>query len=117
MAVAIAEDIRRAGSIVVPAHFEADAYAGLRRMVNRGTVKREDLPVAIRLLTHMTGERVPLAALLGQAYELFDRVGAHDVFYVVAAREWDCALLTVDGPLARAADSLGVRVLYHDAQK
>lgn len=86
-------------------------------MVNRGAVQRQDLPAAIGLLADMAGDRVPLAALLAPAYELFDRVGAHAVFYVVVAREWGCPLVTVDGSLARAADGLGVEVLYHDAER
>lgn len=100
----------------MPAHFEADAYAGLRRMVSIGEIDRGRLSAAIDLLAKMTAERVPLAPLLPAAYELYDRVGAHDVFYVVIARLRGLPLLTSDGPLARAASDLGVEVRYHDAR-
>lgn len=83
-------------------------------MVNRGTVSRDDLPRALALLASMAGERVPVGPLLRAAYELFDRVGAHDVFYVVIAQLRGIPLLTTDGPLARAARSLSVDVLYHE---
>jgi len=63
----------------------------------------------------MTAERVALAPLLASAYELFDRIGAHDAFYVVIARASSCLLLTSDRAQARAAESLGVGVLYHEA--
>lgn len=99
---------------MVPAHFEADAYAGLRRMIHVGAIARDRLPAALDLLARMAGERVPLGPLLRRGYELFDRIGAHDVFYVVIAELRGARLLTTDLPLARAAQALGVDVLYHD---
>lgn len=97
--------------MVMPAHFEADTYSGLRRMAFQGLVERSRLPAAITRVARMPGERVPLAPLLPYAYELFDRVGAHDAFYVVLARLHGAPLLTADGPLATAAEALGVTVL------
>jgi predicted nucleic acid-binding protein len=83
-------------------------------MVNHGEIERERVPSALVLLANMAGDRVPLGPLLLGAYELYDRVGAHDVFYVVIARERGCPLLTVDGALARAAEDIGVDVRYHE---
>ncbi len=111
----IARYLRGADPIIVPAHFEADAYAGLRRMANSHEIDKGVIPYALELLGRMTGERVPLAPLLPAAYELYDQVGAHDVFYVVIARARNCPLLTVDRPLARAAQLLGVEVVYRGA--
>lgn len=107
----IRDDVSRAGPVLVPAHFEADAYAGLRRMVNTGTIPRDALPAAIQHVADMPGDRVPLAPLLPAAYQLFDRVGAHDSFYVALALSRGATLLTSDAPLARAAEQIGVTVL------
>lgn len=109
---AIDQDIRRAGSVLVPGHFEADAYAGLRRMVTTGVIQRERLSTALGLLAKMTGDRVSLAPLLPAAYRLYDRVGAHDSFYVALALERGATLLTSDAPLARAAEQVGANVIF-----
>ncbi len=83
-------------------------------MVNAGRIERRELAHALIDLADLVRERVPLAPLLNGAFGLFDRVGAHDAFYVVLARDHEAALLTTDGGLARAARALGVDVLYHD---
>lgn len=100
----------------MPAHFEADTYSGLRRMAFQGLLERSRIPAAITRVAKMPGERIPLAALLPYAYDLFDRVGAHDAFYVVLARLQGAPLLTADRPLARAAEALGVTVLLRQSR-
>lgn len=115
-ATMIRQDVSRAGPVLVPAHFEADAYAGLRRMVNTGTIRRDALPTAIQHVADMPGDRVSLAPLLPAAYQLFDRVGAHDSFYVALALARGATLLTSDAPLARAAEQIGVSVLLRPAE-
>lgn len=114
LADTIERDVREGGSIIVPAHFEADAYAGLRRMANTGKIARTAVPVALDRVGRMTAEHIPLAPLLGAAYGLYDRVGAHDVFYVVIARARGCPLVTTDRPLATTARAVGVEVIYHE---
>lgn len=115
-ATVIREDVAATGPVLVPAHFEADAYSGLRRMVNTGVIGRGELPAAIQHVADMPGERVPLAPLLRAAYQLFDQVGAHDSFYVALALALRATLLTSDAPLARAAEQLGVSVLLRRAE-
>lgn len=110
-ALTIAEDLVRDGPTVVPAHFEADSYAGLSHMVNAGRLRRDALPVALTRIAGIMGERIPLAPLLRGANRLYDNVGAHDVFYVVLAATRGAILLTSDAPLARAAEQLGVNVI------
>lgn len=111
-AVKIAEDLAREGPTLMPGHFEADSYAGLRHMFNRGDVGRATVASAVARLAELPGERVPLAPLLPAAFQLLDRIGAHDSFYVVLALVRGASLLTSDGPLARAAEQLGARVLF-----
>ncbi len=98
--------------MIVPAHFEADAYAGIRRMVLQRMMTRDEATDALARLAGLTADRIALASLLAQAYELFDRVGAHDAFYVVLARGRGAFLLTSDGPLARVGEQLGIAVRY-----
>lgn len=86
----------------MPAHFDADAYAGLRHMVLRGQILRDTGLIAAPFIVGFAAERVMLAPLLASAIELFDRVGAHDAFYVVLADVLRCPLLTTDGSLVRA---------------
>lgn len=96
----------------MPAHFEADVYAGLRRMVTTRILGREALPLALSRVAQLSGDRVPLAPLLPAASQMFDQVGAHDSFYVALALGRGATLLTSDRPLARAAEQLGVTVLF-----
>ena len=112
----IAHDLAREAPVLVPAHFEADAYAGLRRMVNARALGRESVATALDTIAALPSDRVPLAPLLSAAYALFDRVGAHDSFYVALALGRDAALLTSDGPLARAAEQCGVKVLLRPSE-
>lgn len=83
-------------------------------MVNVGEIDRAKVPDALTDLADLVEENAPLGSMLMAAYSLFDRVGAHDAFYVVLARAQDAPLLTTDAALARAARSLGVGVLDHD---
>lgn len=115
-AEAIAADLQLHGPVTMPAHFEAESYAGLRRMALHGDIDRDELTRAIHLLADIPGERVPLSPLLPAAYDLFDRVGAHDSFYVALARLRGAPLLTSDAPLAAAAEALGVTVVLRRRQ-
>jgi predicted nucleic acid-binding protein len=96
----------------MPAHFEADGYSGLRRLATTRKIPREKLPTAIERLARIGGERIALAPLLPAAYQLFDRVGAHDSFYLALALTRGAKLLTADAPLARVAVQLGANVIF-----
>lgn len=112
----ISADLIREGPTLLPAHFEADAYSGLRRMATTQKVPRERLPAALERISHLVGERVELAPLLPAAYRLYDRVGAHDSFYLALALTRGAKLLTADAPLARAAVQLGAGVILRRAE-
>jgi len=99
----------------VPAHFEADAYAGLRRMVATQKLARERLLDALMRLAGIEGDRVALGALVPAVYRLYDNVAAHDAFYVALAASRGAILLTADAPLARAAAQLGVSVILRSS--
>lgn len=111
--MAIDEDLRKGEPVLVPSHFEADAYAGLRRMFFRRQITRENVDEATARLGRMDAERVALAPLLPAALALFDRASAHDVFYMVLARSRGVTLVTSDRPMAEAAQMIGVSVRLH----
>jgi predicted nucleic acid-binding protein len=111
-AASISADLIREGPTVMPAHFEADTYAGLRRMATTHEIARQRLPAALTRLASIVGERIALALLLPAAYQLFDHVGAHDSFYLALALSREAKLLTADAPLARAAVQLGAAVIF-----
>jgi predicted nucleic acid-binding protein len=115
-AVTIAEDLAREGPTLMPAHFEAESYAGLRRLATTGALERRTVGTAVSRIAELRGERIPLAPLLPAAYRLYDNVGAHDAFYVVLALLRGAPLLTSDRPLARAAEQLGITVLFRPAE-
>jgi predicted nucleic acid-binding protein len=85
-------------------------------MAMTGVIDRAALPAALDRVAELPGDRVQLAPLLAAAYRLFDRVGAHDAFYVVLAQLQGAPLLTADGRLARAAEALGVTVLLRQSR-
>jgi predicted nucleic acid-binding protein len=109
---AISDEVALRGPVGVPAHFEADAYAGLRHMHNRKGIDRDELLRAVERIGAIGGGRAPLAPLLGPALDLVDRLGAHDAFYVALAAATGAPLLTSDGAQARAAERLGITVVF-----
>ena len=54
----------------------------------------------------------PSSTLLREQWKLRHNVSAYDAAYVVLAGEFGAPLLTTDGRLARAAESLGVEVRH-----
>jgi predicted nucleic acid-binding protein len=90
--------------IAVPAHFDVEVYAALRRIFRRGLVDRTRLDRSVSLLAALAAERVALPPLLPEAHRLADRVSVPDAFYVALARVRDSELLTTDLRLAEAAD-------------
>ena len=102
---------RGGGPAVVPAHFDAEVYNTLRRMLFSGRITRASLASLVGQLAELDAERVSLASYLAGVTPLVDVLGAHDVFYVLLAIGRACPLLTCDLQLARAATRLGVDVI------
>jgi predicted nucleic acid-binding protein len=108
------EHAARGQPAVVPANFDAEVYAALRRTYLE---RRIDLPSLRALVDQLRGfdaERVALTQYLSGVTQLVDVLGAHDVFYVLLAIGRACPLLTCDLRLARAAARLGVEVIAVD---
>jgi len=92
----------KGATIVAPALIDCEVFAVLRRLVLRKEIKDHRVKVALDDLSHWAIRRLDSTDLLREAWSLRDNVSAYDTFYVAAAKLYDAALLTCDGPLARA---------------
>ena len=92
--------------LAVPAHFDAEVYAALRRHLRRGLLPRTRLDVIVGRLVALPADRVPLGPLLPEAHALADRLSAADAFYVALARSLKSQLLTTDARLAESGAGL-----------
>lgn len=100
--------------VKVPAHFDAEIFAAVRRLVRRGLIDIGRAELALADGVRLSAERVALAPLVAEAFALRDRFGASDVFYAVLARDRAATLITSDAALARAATGY-VEVRYISA--
>lgn len=89
----------------VPAHFDFEVLAALRRMLFGGAIGESQAEGGLAATARLPALRTPLAPLLAEAYGLRSVFSAGDVFYVVLARRLSATLVTLDAPLARTAAS------------
>jgi predicted nucleic acid-binding protein len=89
--------------IRVPAHFDAEVLAALRKSLRLRQIEEEQALVAVFHLHGLRAERVALRPLVAEAFALRDRIGVYDAFYAIVARLSEATLLTSDRGLARAA--------------
>lgn len=106
------EDAARAGSVHVPASFEAEVFVAIRRLLQRRLIDRTEAATALFDIRSLSAEQHDVGELLAPALRLHDRFGGHDVFYVLLAERLGAQLVTSDRPLARAAAVYGVAVRY-----
>jgi predicted nucleic acid-binding protein len=95
--------------LAAPELLDAEVLAVLRREVLSGRLAERRASEAVTDLRDWGVERVPHKTLLDTAWALRGHVTAYDALYVAAARARGAALVTADGPLARAP-ALGVTV-------
>lgn len=89
--------------IRVPAHFDAEVFSAIRRLVRRRVVAVDRAGLALLRNTRLVATRMPLLPLYAEAFNVRDRFGPSDAFYVVLARSLSATLVTSDEALARAA--------------
>ena len=89
--------------IRVPAHFDAEVLAALRRSLRLRRIDEEQALIAVFHLHALRAERVALRPLVAGAFALRDRIGVYDASYAIVARLSEATLLTSDRGLARAA--------------
>lgn len=90
--------------MLVPAHFDAEVLAALRKFLRLRRIDEEQARVALFHVRGLRAERVALTPLLAEAFALRDRFAAYDAFYAIVARLSGATLVTCDRGLARAAD-------------
>ena len=98
--------LRDEPQIFVPAHFDVECGAAIRRQLLRGGIEKALAHKAIAFIRGLPAERIPLTPMLDHAFELRDRIGMHDAFYAVLAASLDAPLLTCDAALGRALEGL-----------
>jgi predicted nucleic acid-binding protein len=102
-AAAAVEARLRGQRMRVPAHFDAEVLAALRKALRIRRIEEEGARTALFHLAGLRAERIALTPLLAEAFSLRDRVGMYDAFYAVVARASKATLVTCDRGLVRAA--------------
>jgi predicted nucleic acid-binding protein len=92
--------------MVAPEHVKAECAQGIRRAWRTGTVSDRRATAALRSLALLAVATVPVAHLLGRAWELRHNLTATDALYVALAEQLGLPLVTTDLRIGRAA---GVR--------
>jgi predicted nucleic acid-binding protein len=89
----------------IPHLADAEVASSLRRLVAAETLAVVDASVALQTWQRLGVTRYPMVGLLGRVWELRNTISAHDATYVALAESLDCALVTADARLSRAAGS------------
>jgi predicted nucleic acid-binding protein len=100
--------------LVAPELLDAEVMAVLRREVLGGRLGSRRAGEAVADLADWDVERISHRVLLDEAWKLRSRVTAYDALYVAAARARNAALVTADGPLARAP---GLALTIHNVRR
>jgi predicted nucleic acid-binding protein len=93
------------GQVHIPHLADAEVASCLRRLVAVGTLGAVDAMRALQAWQRLGATRYPMVGLLGRVWELRDTISAYDATYVALAESLDCALVTADARLSRAAGS------------
>jgi predicted nucleic acid-binding protein len=102
-------DVIEGAFLFAPELLDVEVLSVLRRAVLHRELSEQRALLAIEDLIDWSVDRLPHKALVWAAWQHRNNVSAYDAFYVAAARLSGAALLTTDGPLARAP-SLGIVV-------
>jgi predicted nucleic acid-binding protein len=89
-----------------PHLIDSEIASGLRRQVHMKRVSVADAWNALNTWRHLVVTRYPVYGLFERIWEMRDNVSAYGASYIALAESLDCAVLTADGRLSRAA---GVR--------
>jgi predicted nucleic acid-binding protein len=95
--------------IVAPELLDAEVLAVLRRATIAGRLPERRARLALEDLAAWSVLRIRHARLVLEAWKFRQNVSGYDALYLAAARLHGAAVLTCDGPLARAP-GLGVLV-------
>lgn len=101
----------RGHQVVVPAHFDAEVFSALGRLVRGGELAERLVEPILGELARAPFARYTLQPLLAGAWRLRHNLALRDALYITLARRLEAAFVTADGRLARAP-ALGVEVIF-----
>jgi predicted nucleic acid-binding protein len=105
-----ADTALRGHRVAVPAHFDAEVFSALGRLVRGGELAEGLVEPILDELAHAPFLRYTLQPLLADAWELRHNLALRDALYVSLARWLGATFITADARLAKAP-SLGVEVV------
>jgi predicted nucleic acid-binding protein len=88
--------------LVAPVLIDCEVLAVLRRLVLKHEIEEHRALVALDDLSLWGLRRLAAPPLFREAWSFRHNVSGYDAFYLAAAKLYDAAVLTIDGPLARA---------------
>ena len=104
-----AESALRGSRVAVPAHFDAEVFSALGRLVRGGNLEEGLMEPILHELARAPFTRYTLRPLLVASWSLRHNLALRDALYVALARRLEAPLVTADARLARAPD-LGIGV-------
>jgi predicted nucleic acid-binding protein len=104
-----ADAVLRGNRVVVPAHFDAEVFSALGRLVRAGDLAEGLVGPILDELARAPFFRYTLQPLLAAAWELRHNLALRDALYVALARRLGALFVTADARLAQAP-ALGVAV-------
>lgn len=104
-----AEAALRGNRVIVPAHFDAEVFSALGRLVRAGKLEERLVEPILDELARAPFVRYTLQPLLVAAWRLRHNLSLRDALYVTLARRLEASLVTADARLAQAP-GLGVAV-------
>lgn len=81
---------------------DVEVLQALRRLVRMGEVSPSRAEELIADLSDLDLHRHPHLDLLARAWKLRDNLSAYDAVYIALAEAMEAAIVTCDGPLAKA---------------
>lgn len=87
----------------VPHLIDSEVVSGLRRQVIAGELEAEVAWTLLNTWRQLGMTRYPTYPLMDRIWALRDNVTTYDASYVALAERLECALLTADGRIGRAA--------------
>lgn len=106
-----AEASLREHQVVVPAHFDAEVFSALGRLVRGGELAERLVEPILDELARAPFARYTVQPLLAAAWKLRHNLALRDALYIALARRLESVFVTADGHLARAP-ALGVEVIF-----
>lgn len=101
--LAARDTLRADPAWAAPEHWTVEVFSALRGLWLGGKLSDARVEQAVRLLTRAEVAVVTTRPLLPRLWELRHSLTGHDAAYVAAAEVLDCALVTTDARIARAA--------------